>query len=161
MKLHPLVGVLIFLTIVNIAAVDTYVYYQIVHGPRAMGDVFPSDPGAEGTGQGITAVSRLDSAQRKEIAKIKTMFKSNTGGIFERLKVLDDEIYDLIQRDPVPQDAIDERLRELSDLRLRRSRIAVNTLLETRSLLTREQRGELFKAIFRTRPRVSSTDPRR
>jgi hypothetical protein len=104
-----------------------------------------------GTRSGVR-VSRLDSVQRKELSRITRAFRDSTDEIQARLQVLDDEIYDLLRQDPVPGTVIDSLLGEIGTLRLEKSRIAVRTMIETRSYLTREQQLELFRAIFRTRP---------
>jgi hypothetical protein len=154
MMVKYLAGTLIFLAIVNLVAVDTYLYYTLVRNPDAR------SPGVTGSVAGAPAgeggVSKLDAAQRKEIGRIKNDFRRETGEIYGRIGELEDEMYRLVQEDPVSQEKIDRNLAEHGALRLRLKRIAIEKMIETRSILTADQKRELFKAIFRTPPRGGS-----
>lgn len=153
MKFPALVGTLVFLAIVNIVAVDTYLYYKFVHQADVAS---PVAPGAAVARTGVDgAVSKLDAAQRKEIRRIKNEYRNETDRIYSRIKELEDEMYHLVQEDPVSQARIERNLSEHGDLRLKLKRIALAKMIETRSILTPAQKEELFRGIFRSTPRLT------
>jgi Spy/CpxP family protein refolding chaperone len=156
MKLKILIGVLVTLIIVNIAAVDTYLYYNLANRPGDNPDNMSPGVPASGGEQGDDPLAKLNDTQRKEIRTLMQEFKRSTGELYGRIKVLDDDILTLIQQEPSQKEKIEQDLKEISTLRMEISKIAVEKIMQTKSYLSKEQQEKLFSAIFRTKSKVQS-----
>jgi Spy/CpxP family protein refolding chaperone len=146
MKLNILFGILIFLVVVNIAAVDTYLYFHLSdrQAPATTGSVL--NP----AGQGGDPLARLDDSQRQKLRDMMESFKRSTGELHGRIRVLDDEILASIQSDTIPRNKIDQDLTEISSLRLDISKKALDEIIEAKAFLSKDQQERLFSGIFRT-----------
>jgi hypothetical protein len=154
MKLKILIVVLVTLIIMNIAAVDTYLYYNFANRPGDNTDNIPAGVPASNDEQGDDPLAKLNDTQRKEIRTLMQEFKRSTGELYGRIKILDDDILTLIQQEPSQREKIEQDLKEISTLRMEISKIAVEKIMQTKSYLSKEQQEKLFSAIFRTKSKV-------
>jgi hypothetical protein len=154
MKLKILIGIFAFIVIVNIVAVDTYLYYHLIGKSTEFSDHksldFPDFAGQQ-SGDPLTT---LNDMQRNKLREIIVEFSKSTGELNGRIRILDDEIFNLIQAEPIQKEKVDQNLKEISSLRLEISKIAIDKILETKSFLSKEQQEKLFSAIFRVKPNV-------
>jgi Spy/CpxP family protein refolding chaperone len=152
MNVRVLTGVLVFIMIVNIAAVDAYVYYHMMGASaEPPQDVLPG-PRSLGREQGGDPLAGLDEQQRNRLREIMEEFRKSTGELNGRIRTLDDEIFKLIQTDSIQSERIARNLEDISTARLEINRIAIDKILKTKSFLSREQQTRLFNAIFRMKP---------
>jgi Spy/CpxP family protein refolding chaperone len=151
MKLKILIGILVFIVIVNIVTVDTYLYYHLVGKSIEYSDNKSLDR-TIGSKQVDDPLTTLNDVQRNKLREIIEEFRKSTGELNGRIRILDDEIIKLIQAESVQKDRIDQNLKEISSLRLEISKIAIDKIIRTKSFLSKEQQEQLFGAIFRVKP---------
>ena len=149
MNLKGLFGILVFIVIVNIVAVDTYLYYN---HQKISGTISESVRPAPGTDNGENPFPKLNNSQRNEMRNILEEFKKSTGELNGKIRNHDNEIYRLMEADSINRDSIDMHLKEISSLRMEISKIAIARLIETKKILSRDQQEQLFAAILRSRP---------
>jgi Spy/CpxP family protein refolding chaperone len=151
MKLKILIGILVFIVIVNIVAVDTYLYYHLVGKSTEYSDNKSHDR-TIGSKQFDDPLTTLNDTQRNKLREIIEEFRKSTGELNGRIRILDDEILNMIQVDLSHKEKIDQNLKEISSLRLEISKIAIDKIIRTKSFLSKEQQKQLFSAIFRVKP---------
>jgi uncharacterized membrane protein len=147
MKLNILFGILIFLVIANIAAVDTYLYLHLSDRSPAS----DTSPGTPPTGQGTDPLAQLNEGQREKLHEMMETFKRSTGELNGRIRVLDDEILKLVQEDTIQKSLIERDLNEISTLRLEISKKALDEIIGAKAFLSKDQQERLFSGIFRTK----------
>ena len=147
MKLKILVGILVFLIVVNLATIGTYLYYHFKGNSTEFSGQFPPlGP------RGESPMAQLSQAQRKKLIELMDGFRSATGNLHDRIRTLEDEISELLQQDPVQKENIDTKLKEIADVRLDISKMAVAKLIEAKSFLNARQQEGFYNAILRSRP---------
>jgi Spy/CpxP family protein refolding chaperone len=151
MKLNTVIGILIVLLIVNVVAVDTYLYYHLFKTTAQP----PLGP-ASGQPPADDPLATLTREQRNELLNAMEDFRKATGELHGRIKALDDEIFQLIQQDSIPKTRMEQNLQEISALRMQIRRLAIEKMVSAKSFLTPQQQERLFSAIFRTGPNVQT-----
>jgi len=125
MKVKILVGVLVFLVVLNVAALGTFIYYGHFSRPP-----MPPAPGSRGASHERGASSsgpwlrHLPHKERDELFNLLEEFQRETRDLRTRAHSLEDEAFGLMQRDPVPSARVDSLLGEISAARFEISRIA-------------------------------------
>lgn len=153
MKLKILVGLLIFLVVLNLAALGTFLYGHFSRSPM------PPAPAVRGAWLERGAphgerplLGRLPHKERDELFKLLDEFQRETRDLRARTRTLEDEAFGLMQRDPVPTARVDSLLGEISTARLEVSRIAARKLVASKTILRPEQQRMFFDAILGARP---------
>ena len=142
MKTKVLVGSLIFLIIVNLATLGTYLWLRF----KAPHDMPMGTPPA--------AMMALDSATRERLHGIMMDFRRSMMPVQEELRRAEDSVIVLLQQDPVPTEQVDQLFIRISALRTSISQNAVRHLVQTKSFLTPEQQRHFFRAILDAQPRM-------
>src|SRR5215813_1375515 len=123
MKMRFLVGVLVFLIVVNLATIGTFLYVRFFqHRPPGLPGDFPGGPGFEGRPGGPPPFMMLDEPQRKKMKELMESLREETSGLNDRAAALERRTFDLLQEDPAPTDSIDQMLTQISSIRLEISR---------------------------------------
>ncbi len=141
MKMKLLVGGLLFLIVVNLATIGSYLYVRwtqsqpVPHfGP---GRGFPMD---------------LDPLKRARFLELLKSFRDETQTLEDKIVRTQDEIFSLLGRDSAPQDKVKEKLKELADLRLQISERATQRLIEAKSFLSPVEQKMFLDGILQMRP---------
>jgi uncharacterized membrane protein len=162
MKIKILIGVLVFLILVNLATIGTFLW--VLARGRPPGDVRGPWPGrqrmnapfAEGRRMG-----HLPPEQREQLEALLQGLREETVDMRKQIHDLEAQTFSLMKRDPVPVERVDSLLEELSDARLAMSKITARKLIEARSFLSPEEQGIFFNALMEPRQGMLEGTPHR
>jgi uncharacterized membrane protein len=152
MKIKILIGLLLFLILVNLATIGSYLV-MLKRGkaaePSRRGMMTqPADaPFAEGR-----PLRRMSPELRKQLQDNIRALHRNTRDLRMTIHGLEAETFALMQMEPVPAERVDSLLQEIAAARLEMSRMATKNLIEARSELSPEERKLLFDALLSSRP---------
>jgi hypothetical protein len=152
MKLKVLVAVLVLLIVLNFATIGTFLYMHFTRPempPMADGPGFPPRDPASARRPGL---HRLPSEDREILVGLLGELHSETEDLRTKMRDLEGSVFDLMQRDPVPEARVDSLLAEISQVRLEISRIATRKLIEAKGVLPPEEERIFFDAILQARP---------
>lgn len=143
MKMKLLVVALVFLIIINLATLGTYLYFRFARdhdGP-------PFGP----PNRAPEFMKQMDEVQRTRLFELMRGFHEETRDMRERVRVIEDETFRFLQRDPVIQDSVNARLEAISRMKLEISKRATTKLLAAREFLTAEQLEHMYRGILQMR----------
>ncbi len=147
MKLKILVGILIFLIILNLATIGSYIYFQINKPESPHAEDF--QPPGPGSGQfGPPPRLQLDQQQRQQLRALLWEFKEDTQSLEEEILQLQGKIFQLMQRESVPEKEIYEKLADIANLRLEISKKATQKLINAKEFLTPVQQEHFYRALI-------------
>jgi len=145
-KTKFLVGILVFLIVVNVAILGTYLYVRFLA---------PEDPAFGFPGGGPPPVMMdLDPAAREQLRDVMMEFRQEARPLQEQIAQAEDSIALLLGQDPVPTEAMDGLFKRIADIRVSINRMAVQRLVQAKSFLSPEQQRVFFRAILEARPRM-------
>src|SRR5262244_171548 len=125
MKMKILVGVLVFLILINLATIGTHIYLRFFHhGPA---EHMPPP------GHLPPMLEQMSEDQRHKLFALMDSFHDETDGLRKHTDELEGETFKLLQQNPVQQEKVDAKLKELADARLEISRKAVAKMVEAKS----------------------------
>lgn len=154
MKTKVLVGILLFLIVVNLSTIGVFVYHTLQRGPRQLDDG-PFEGGRPpGMMGGESPMMRMQPEVREQMHALMMKFREGIRDTEQRIVVLEDSTVAMLKIDPPPMDRINENLKKLSDLRLLINQKAVHNLLQAKSFLNPEQEDMFFRAIMQARPQM-------
>jgi len=145
MRLKLLVGILVFLIVVNLATIGTYLYYRIEQHPAEIRDFPPGAPIPP-------PLHDLGTIERTKLLKLMMDFHDETMELRDSVRSLEHESYILFQENPVSKDKINAKLQEIAAIRLEISKKAAARFIEAKTFLTQEQAERFFGAIMQARP---------
>lgn len=143
MKLKTWIAVLIFLTMVNLAATGTFLYFHLTDRDRE-GPGFSRRPPSENF--------HLDREKRRQLGDLFRKHRDETREEMEKIQELEEELFELLQQDPVPMKQVEAKIEEIAQLRVIVVRKMVDAMVEAKSLLTPEEQRHFFDAMVRARP---------
>jgi Spy/CpxP family protein refolding chaperone len=153
MKTKVLVGILLFLIVVNISTIGVFVFHML-RGPKEA-DPAPFEggrsPGLMGPG---APMMRLQPEVRDRMHKLMVSFREDTRELQQKIVALEDTTVALLKNDPPPMGRISDNLKQLSDLRLLINQKAIHNLIQAKSFLPPEQEEMFFRAIMQARPQA-------
>ncbi len=150
MKLKILIGVLIFLILINLATIGSFVYMQMngsknnQAGKRFNGRGMPPPP--------EELLLKLNKKQKEQLRGMLDKFQVKVQPYKEQIRVLDDETYKLLIQKPVPKDELNANLKKISDIRLKISQLALENMLDVKGILSSEQLELFYNAVIRPMP---------
>lgn len=150
MKIKLLIGALVFLIVLNLATIGSFVFLQW-KGNRAITSIRTPAAGMSRLrtgGRGIGRRMRLHREERQELWRLFEEFRSETAELATRVRELEHQSFALMQRDPVPRDSLDTLLEEIAEVRLTISRKATDKLIEASVHLTPEQRRMFYASVL-------------
>ena len=152
MKIKFLVGGLVFLIIINLATIGTYIYLQLNKSDHKFKyrpqDSLMIPPFLYQDDNG----KNFSKEQREKFFGMFKNFRDETKDINEEIKVLQEEIKDQLMSEEVNEDDLDQKLQKVSALRLNISRIALKNIIQAKSFLTPEQVEHFVQAIMQFSP---------
>lgn len=151
MKLKILVGVLVFLIVVNLATIGTFLYMHFTRPTPPPGLAPGLAPDVPDPAR-APRLRHLPPERREELVGLLREFHDETAALRVRTADLENEAFALMQLDPVPPEQVDSLLREISATRLEVSRIAAQKLVRAKAVLPPEEQRLFFKAILEARP---------
>jgi len=147
MKLRILIGILVFLIVVNLATIGSFVYMRVTQD-RSEGVWRVPGMTRESPRAGRRAPrAEFRHEHRKELRKLFSEFHSETQDLRIRIHELQGEAFALMQQEPVAQAQVDSLLEEISILHLEISKAATRKMIESREFMTPEQMKMFFNAI--------------
>lgn len=152
MKTKVLVGILLFLIVLNLSTIGVFVYHLLRQEPGESG-LPPFDenrpPGAMGSQM---PMMNIRPEVRERMHALMMRFRADVNNLQEKMFQLEDTTVALLRNDPPPMARVDENLEKVSDLRLLINQKAVRSLLSAKSFLTREEQEMFFRAIMQAHP---------
>jgi len=94
----------------------------------------------------------LKKEQRKQLRNLLMEFGEETESLRSQVMKLEQETFLIMRQTPVPIEEVDQKLNEISDIRLQIMQKAVKKMISAKSFLTPEQQKHFFKAITFSRP---------
>jgi hypothetical protein len=153
MKTKVLVGVLLFLIVVNLSTIGVFVFHML-RGPKEV-EPFAAEGGRlAGTMAPESPMMRLQPEVREHMHKLMTSFREETRELQQKIFVLEDTTVALLKNDPPPMGRVTDNLKQISDLRLLINQKAVHNLLQAKSFLPPGQQEMFFRAIMQARPQM-------
>jgi uncharacterized membrane protein len=151
MKLKILLGVLVFLIVLNLATIGTFLYLHFTRPAPPPFLATEMEPESAGPMR-PPRLRHFPPEQRKELVGLLEEFRNETSALRLRAMDLEGEAFDLMQKDPFPAARVDSLLREISATRLEISRTAVRKLVKAKTILPPEEQRIFFDAILQARP---------
>ena len=156
MKVRVLVGILVFLVVVNLAAIGTFLYVHFTRPERGARWAQEGRPGMRG-GPGMPGgmfdgdhpMATLSKEDRRLLFDMMSDFREANREKMAQTRALEEEMFELMQQDPVPMARVDSLLEEIAATRLEVAKEATRRLLEMRESLTPEQRERLHEVLLR------------
>jgi uncharacterized membrane protein len=152
MKIKLLVGGLVFLIIINLATIGTFLYLQFNNGEQKFKyraqDSLMVPPFLHPDSRG----ERLNKEQREKLFGMFEKFRNETKDVNEEIKVIQHEIQELLMSEEINEEELNAKMQKVAELRLSISRAAVKNIIEAKSFLTPEQVEHFVRAIMHFRP---------
>jgi Spy/CpxP family protein refolding chaperone len=149
MKIKILIGILLVLIVINLGTIGTYLYLQSTRDrniPRwDQNRRPPFHPNHR-------PEMKLDRKQRHQLRNLLREFQQENKDIRSRIWELERTTFDLLQQKNIPQDQVNQNLKELSEYRLKLMTAAVEKMIKAKSFLTPEQQKPFFDIIMESRP---------
>ncbi|UCH83723.1 MAG: periplasmic heavy metal sensor [Candidatus Latescibacterota bacterium] len=152
MKLRVLIGILVFLIIVNLATIGTFLFVQFTRRPAVPPDWKDFGPGMHsqhGKHSEIREHMHFRNEEREKLITLLHEFRNETQELRDHVRDLERSAFELIQKDPAPRAQIDSLLKEISQTEYEISAIAATRLIEAKKILPPEQQKHFFNAIHR------------
>ena len=156
MKTKVLVGILLFLIVVNLSTIGVVVYHTLRGGPPQVEGI-PFEGGRPPGMMGGEPMMSMQPEVRERMHALMMGFREDVKDTQQKIFVLEDSTVAMLKNDPPPMDRINENLKKLSDLRLSINQKAVHNLLQAKSFLNQEQQEMFFRAIMQARPQMGRT----
>jgi uncharacterized membrane protein len=153
MKLKVLIGILVFLIVLNLATIGTFLYVhfsQQTAEPTGRFGHRADMRAAPGMRPGIGERVRFQHGEREELRAFLHQFREETRELRDRVSDLEREVFELMQTDPVPKQRVDSLLKEISLSQYEISKSAAAKMIEAKKILSPEQQTRFFEAIHRS-----------
>jgi Spy/CpxP family protein refolding chaperone len=155
MKTKVLVGILLFLIVVNLSTIGVFVYHILKAGPPPVEPLTIGGGRSMGMMSGESPMMHMQPEVRDRMHAMMMGFREDIKETQQRIIFLEDSTVVLLKLDPPPMDRINANLRTLSDLKLSINQKAVHNLLQVKSFLNPEQQDMFFRAIMQARPQMA------
>jgi uncharacterized membrane protein len=146
MKVKILVGALILLVAMNLAALGAFLMIQTHHRPP----VEWSRSGSRGRLH-ERLIGQLGPEERKKVFESMRAFHEKNGDLMRETRQLEDAAISAMREDPVPRARVDSLLQQISANRLEIARRATDEMISLGKTLSPEQREHLLNAIMHLR----------
>lgn len=147
MKLKILIGFLIFLIVVNLATIGSYIYFKVQdrNDRREERLDLPGDfPGR------FSRPPHLDLTpeQLQQLHEIRMNFAMDTKELSLEIAKSRGELYEILKGDSIYWVKIEEKLQQISDLRMQIEKIAIQKLIEVKDHLSIQQTDHLYRFLL-------------
>jgi hypothetical protein len=153
MKTKMLVGILLFLIVINLSTIGVFVFHML-RGPREAEPTSAEVGRPAGMMAPESPMMRLQPEVRERMHKLMMSFREDTRELQQKIFVLEDTTVALLKNDPPPMNRISDNLRQISDIRLLINQKAIHNLIQAKSFLPPEQQEMFFRAIMQARPQL-------
>ncbi len=153
MKTKVLVGILLFLIVINLSTIGVFVFHML-RGPKEAEPIAFEGGRSPGMMAPESPMMRLQPEVRERMHKLMMSFREDTRDLQQKIFVLEDTTVALLKNDPPPMGRISDYLKQISDLRLLINQKAIHNLLQAKSFLPPEQQEMFFRAIMQARPQM-------
>ena len=143
MKVKLLVGALVVLMIMNVAALGSFLFLHL-HGDRAPG------PGRERLVHRWVA-RNIPQEDREQLFRTMRSFHQEVQPLVEQTADLEAQLIATMRENPVPRARIDSLLEQISHNRLEIARRATDRMIAMGDSLTPDERGHMVDALMRFR----------
>lgn len=147
MKLKILVGILLFLIVVNIATIGSYIYFRVQDNGERRNDRFdfPRD-----FHRRFSRPPHLDLTpeQMQQLLELRMSFAEDTKELSLEMAKSRGEIYEILKSDSVSWTMIEEKLQQIANFRMQIEKIAIKKLIEAQDYLSLKQRELLFRFLL-------------
>lgn len=152
MKLKLLVGALLFLIVLNLATIGSFLYSQWKQDSRyeAPPSRFHSERPRNHAER--DRVHRFAPESREELRRLLEELHRETADLRKQISDLETEAFGLLERDPVPRDSLDLFVERIAGLRLEVNRRAMDKLIESKVHLDPQQQRVFFRMVLGSRP---------
>lgn len=160
MKTKVLVGVLVFLIVVNLVTLGTYLFITLTKPPEPR---FPMGPrgmmmGEGRRGMGMGPMS-FDDEQRHELMSHMMELHEEVQPLRDSVMELEREALELLKQETIPLDEVDRTLARIAELKLRMSQAATRKVVDAKSSLTPEQQEFFISMIIRSQSGMAGGRP--
>lgn len=157
MKIKFLVGALVFLVVVNLAVMGTFIAMNLSRKPAPKGEWGPK---AALEGERRVRRPRIPDERRRELMVHLRDLRRETAPLKERIAGLEEEIFVAMQEDPVSEARVDSLLEEISGIQYEISRIAARKLIDAKRVLPPGEREAFFRAVLGGERHLGRMGPR-
>lgn len=156
MKVKILVGILVFLIVVNLATIGSYIYFRMERRSDRISrfrdnnfpERFQKPPHLD-----------LDREQMHQLLELRMSFERDTRELSERIRGLREDIFQMLKNDSVSMTDIEGKLEEISRLRTQIDKAAINKLIEAQEYLTPVQRDHFLRFLLKAPPDFDNQPP--
>jgi len=153
MKMKLLVGFLIFLIVINLATIGSFLYFQWRNRPLV-------DP-LNGLSRQVPPLEQqLTPGQLEKLATLVDQFREDTRIASEKLHAREEILFNMMRKNPLPKDSVYATVEEIGRMRGEIGKRAVDRLIETNQILTPAQQELFFRAIMSPGRRPQPGPPR-
>jgi Spy/CpxP family protein refolding chaperone len=153
MKTKVLVGILLFLIIVNLSTIGVFVFHML-RGSLEPEPMSPEGGRPEGMMAPGSPMMRLQPEVRERMHKLMVSFREDTRDLQQKIFILEDTTVALLKNDPPPMGRVSDNLKQISDLRLLINQKAIHSLIQAKAFLPPDQQDMFFRAIMQARPQM-------
>lgn len=152
MKTKVLVGILLFLIVINLSTIGVFVYHLVRPGSPDVELLPPEGAPPQAMMRRGMRMMHLQPDAREQMMKLMTSFREEIRTYQQQIFALEDSTVALLIADPPPMSRVSENLKKLADLRLLINEKAVHNLLQAKKFLDPEEEEAFFRAIMQARP---------
>ncbi|MFZ0389824.1 MAG: periplasmic heavy metal sensor [Calditrichia bacterium] len=138
-KIKIFIGILIFLMIINLAVLGSYLYHRWSLPERT----FPFSH-ERSAAMFDHSLPRLDREQRHQLRRLQHRFHETVSPFLQQRRQYRRDMFELLRQDELDTAAVYEKLKELNLVDQDIERKAVELLMETRQFLSPEQLSFLY-----------------
>ena len=152
MKIKILIGVLVFLILINLATIGSFLWMLKRGKPAERFHRDFSKRHTQAPFAGERPMRQIRPELRNHLRDDFRKLNRETRDLRANIHDLESQAFSLMQQDPVPIERVDSLLEEISRAQLAISKMATRNMIETRSQFTPEEREIFFKALLSSRP---------
>jgi Spy/CpxP family protein refolding chaperone len=149
MKTKLLIAALVLLIAINIGTLGSYLYFQFFQKRPSEFAEFRNRPPFPPEGRPDL---HLEKEQREQLRALLKEFNQETQPLRKQLMEMEQALFLLMEKTPIPMEEIDPKLEEISEIRLQIMRAALKKMMNAKSVLTPEQQRHFFRAMLLSRP---------
>ena len=153
MKTKVLIGILLFLIVINLSTIGVFVFHML-QGPKEADPMALEGTRSPGMMSPESPMMRLQPEVRERMHKLMVSFREDTRDLQQKILAIEDTTVALLKNDPPPMGRISDNLKKISDLRLLINEKAIHNLLRAKSFLPPEQQDMFIRAIMQARPQM-------
>ncbi len=160
MKIKLLVGALVFMIIVNLATIGSFLYTRMTR-PDPLQFISPNEKMMPRNRMDERPGAKLDKEQWEQLRNLLYGFREETKELNTEIANLELETLTMLQQNPIPQDKIQRNLEKISEIKLEISKKAIIKITDAKSFLNPDQELRFFNSIMRAGPGMNRPHMRR